>query len=72
MITVSLEKPANASRGASRPVIAHASMTPRATTSAAMRSQANSTTAAATMARQVAISGVMAAIGRRPPTACRW
>ena len=59
IITVLLPKPAKAWSGVSSPVATIASMTPRATTSAAMRSHENSATAATRMARQVMICGVM-------------
>ncbi len=70
IITVSLLKPAKALSAGSRPVAITASMTPSATTSAGMRSQANSTTATLRIARQMAMSGVMRT--RLPLAAATW
>jgi hypothetical protein len=59
IITVSLLNPAKALSAGSNPVAMTASITPMAVTSAGIRSCANSTTAAARIRRQVAISGVI-------------
>jgi hypothetical protein len=60
-MTVSLLKPAKALSGGSRPVATTASMTPRAMTSAGIRSHANGRMATPSIVRQMAMSGVILA-----------